>query len=401
MSKTIHLCGNGEISREYHYNPNHVLGEGGFGKVFQCTNKDKCTSYALKEIKIYEKDKKEREKAITEIHKEIRNLKIIRNACSQYLLCIVDWGRSCNLERVIGSPLTYYIVMEDLSSWTTLSKFIKSQKAPNNTTLIRIVNEMTAGLLFLHKKFGMAHFDVKPANILVNLEDPNVVRVKYIDFGSAIKECNTENSGEARGTYAYMDLETACLGKMACKKSDYYSLGLVFIYMCTGEEQTFTDTDFFRFCFNIKNDTNQSRDFIQKHSIALQEFLKDADYEYIDILNSDPTKRIIRAKMTPNRSPSMTLSRDNSFDSGKTTLDESTESSVFDFMSPRPPSSSRTQISSRQTQSMNRVPHSPIGPKPNGVSRPGRSYRPNGGSTRKRRRKKKRIFTSRRYYRKK
>lgn len=427
MSTTIYLCQNGETPRVYKYNPDDVLGKGGFGTVFQCTENDECTSYALKELKI-RKDK--RDKDMIKIYNEIDNLRTIQEECNRYLLCIKDWGFSCSPTGTKHHGRYYYIVMEDLSSWSTLSEFIHDQKPKLLPSvlpyhmLIGLVNEMTAGLLFLHKRFEMSHLDIKPDNIFVRF-DKDGPRVKYIDFGLA-ELCNPSKKKEKinmRGTYIYMDMPTACMDNMACYQSDYYSLGMVFIYMFTGEK--LTKNQVLSCCLDMKE--NACRTFIDIHSLTLENFLKDANYTYIDIFDIDPTKRIISEKTVTKKksskpqesqkpmimSPSMSLS--------PSVLPMSTTPVPMPIPMPPPsipilppPSESlqsgETTPEHRSTQSKSTVPPTEIVPRPPQFQNPNLGPRPGserfitpkgGGSTRKRKRRRRRAIKSRRYYRNK
>lgn len=87
------------------------------------------------------------------------------------------------------------IIMEDLSSWKTLSQYLDDKSHRNNSlrqsqsksnsqlrrhTLHVIINNLCKGLHDIHEH-NIAHRDIKPENIMINENHD----IKYIDFGLA------------------------------------------------------------------------------------------------------------------------------------------------------------------------------------------------------------------------
>ncbi len=98
------------------------------------------------------------------------------------------------------------------------------------------------GLEFIHNH-GMVHGDIKPENMLyqadsVSLHDNEnsnkgqAFRIKLIDFGLTVKEKGFA-SKKIVGTAYYVAPE-AILGAMSDRRTDLYSLGIVFYLICTG-----------------------------------------------------------------------------------------------------------------------------------------------------------------------
>ncbi len=98
--------------------------------------------------------------------------------------------------------------------------------------LIRVINQVSSALDYAHTK-GVIHLDVKPENILFSGSDVAVLS----DFGIAEFE-GEKNSGPERptvwGTPAYMSPERA-MGHETDGRTDFYSLGVVFYQMLTGQ----------------------------------------------------------------------------------------------------------------------------------------------------------------------
>jgi eukaryotic-like serine/threonine-protein kinase len=90
--------------------------------------------------------------------------------------------------------------------------------------------EVAAALEHAHGR-GVVHRDVKPANVLVDL-DPSGARAKLVDFGIAALagEARLTGTGELLGTLAYMAPEQAEGGE-AGPEADTYSLALT-LYEC-------------------------------------------------------------------------------------------------------------------------------------------------------------------------
>ncbi|OEL31556.1 U-box domain-containing protein 33 [Dichanthelium oligosanthes] len=106
-------------------------------------------------------------------------------------------------------------------------------------TRIRIIAEICAALVFLHKNkpHPVVHGDLKPANILL---DVNLVS-KLSDFGisrhliqSSKNNTIMYHTMHPMGTPLYMDPEFFATGELTCQ-SDVYSFGVVVLRLLTGK----------------------------------------------------------------------------------------------------------------------------------------------------------------------
>lgn len=97
---------------------------------------------------------------------------------------------------------------------------------------VSIVKQIASALQYLHEK-GMIHRDIKPSNI-------KVVRgsgfCKIIDFGLIKAEKTVTEEGTSLGTWKYMSPEQIS-GRRVDRRSDLYSLGVVFYELICGPFQ--------------------------------------------------------------------------------------------------------------------------------------------------------------------
>ncbi|WP_025785105.1 Stk1 family PASTA domain-containing Ser/Thr kinase [Sporosarcina sp. D27] len=124
----------------------------------------------------------------------------------------------------------HYLVMEYVKG-LTLKRFILENGPLEPEKAIPIMLQLVSAISNAHHN-GIIHRDVKPQNILMD-EDGNV---KITDFGIAMALTATSHTktNSVLGTVHYLSPEQA-RGGMATKKSDVYSLGIVFYELLTGK----------------------------------------------------------------------------------------------------------------------------------------------------------------------
>ncbi|BAZ12673.1 multi-sensor signal transduction multi-kinase [Calothrix sp. NIES-4071] len=129
------------------------------------------------------------------------------------------------------------LVAEDFGG-ISLKEFLTSYKSEKTSLIIflSIAVQLAQGLVSLHKN-QIIHKDIKPANIIIN---PQTRQVKLTDFSIASRlsqetACLT-NPNQLEGTLAYASPEqTGRMNRSVDFRSDFYSLGVTFYEMLTGQ----------------------------------------------------------------------------------------------------------------------------------------------------------------------
>ena len=102
---------------------------------------------------------------------------------------------------------------------------------------LRIVVAAARALDYAYRRNGLIHRDVKPANLIVDLDGPVLKGVKVVDFGLG-RDRNTEidltMAGEIMGTPLYMSPEQAKGERSLTFATDLYSLGATLFHLVAG-----------------------------------------------------------------------------------------------------------------------------------------------------------------------
>lgn len=195
------------------YRLGRLLGDGGFGQVYEAWDPALCRQVAIKQLKPDTLGAQ-----AVSLLDEARLATSLRHPAFVQIYALEDDGR------------TQSIVME-LVHGQTLRQMIAAQPMPRAQAL-EIIAQVAEAMAVAHAA-GLVHGDLKPANLMV--ESSGLVRI--LDFGLArrIDPQATEPGGGAPmpGTIAYMAPETL-LGQLADARSDIYSLGVVLYEMLCG-----------------------------------------------------------------------------------------------------------------------------------------------------------------------
>ena len=192
-----------------------IIGEGGMGKVYKGIHPTLKQEIILKELKIRDKETRER---------FLREAKVMLSFRHENIVQVYDHFK--------GGTSTY-IAMEYVKGMS-LSQLIKINRQLPPAMALFIFYQAALGLNHAHIK-KVVHRDIKPQNILISENGD----VKIIDFGIAAQKGNDSeksltSTGSVIGTPAYMSPEQFSATKEITYQSDIYSLGVVLYEMLTG-----------------------------------------------------------------------------------------------------------------------------------------------------------------------
>ena len=176
------------------------LGSGHSGTVFSAYDNITNSTVAIKKIDKYLGEASQQFIA-KNIYNEVCILKHLKDVCSQYILCYIEFLEDTN---------NYYIITEYLGNgYIILYDYIHSEvnaKALTERKIHIIAENLKKGIRLIHS-LGVAHRDLSTDNILINQTN---LDIKYIDFGraslysdSADKTCQKSNQRDYRNDDLY------------------------------------------------------------------------------------------------------------------------------------------------------------------------------------------------------
>uniref|UniRef100_A0A8D3EES6 Death-associated protein kinase 3 n=1 Tax=Scophthalmus maximus TaxID=52904 RepID=A0A8D3EES6_SCOMX len=156
---------------ELHYEMGEELGSGQFAIVRKCKEKSTAIEYAAKFIKKRRLSSSRRGVSREEIEREVNILREIQHS---NIITLHD----------IYENKTDVILILELVSGGELFDFLAEKESLTEEEATQFLKQILDGVQYLHSK-RIAHFDLKPENIM--LLDKNVPnpRIKLIDFGIA------------------------------------------------------------------------------------------------------------------------------------------------------------------------------------------------------------------------
>eukprot|EP00051_Salpingoeca_urceolata_P025350 m.452511 g.452511 ORF g.452511 m.452511 type:complete len:448 (-) comp20325_c5_seq12:18-1361(-) len=195
------------------HNPAALLGQGAFGKVYQCSCKRTKQQYAVKVISSDKLTHHVKEKVSNEV-KVCLKLGKHRHIVALHAVFEEVEGTLLLLDLVAGGELFDEIV-------TRTNYSLKAASA--------CMQQVLNGIKHCHDR-GVIHRDIKPENLLLSHKKPDA-RIKLADFGLAVI-CDKPHRYGICGTPGYLAPEVLCNQEYDCKV-DMWACGvLLYILLC-------------------------------------------------------------------------------------------------------------------------------------------------------------------------
>lgn len=195
------------------YRIEKLVGEGGFGRVYQAFDAELQRPVAVKVARRSRTTPTGKD----DLLEEARRAAKLRHAG---IVPVHD----------VGQQDGAFFLVTDLIDGTDLAEFIISRR-PSPQEAALLVAHVADALHFAHEQ-GFVHRDIKPANILIDTQG----RPLITDFGLAADTEQVAQESARSGTLAYMTPEqVAGEVQLIGPRSDIYALGVVLYELLTGQ----------------------------------------------------------------------------------------------------------------------------------------------------------------------
>eukprot|EP00697_Spironema_sp_BW2_P000819 gnl/Spiro4/1109_TR583_c0_g1_i1.p2 gnl/Spiro4/1109_TR583_c0_g1~~gnl/Spiro4/1109_TR583_c0_g1_i1.p2 ORF type:complete len:530 (+),score=169.64 gnl/Spiro4/1109_TR583_c0_g1_i1:132-1721(+) len=223
-----------DISAFKRFRKGRLLGQGAYGKVYQCMNEETGEIVAVKEIDV-KGDDIQSELPNTELEERIKifehEVNLLKSLNHENIIRYLGTSSTCDTLSIYLEYAPYGSIKSLIASYGFLSEAVTKS----------FTRQLLLGLHYLHSN-GIAHRDVKAANVLI-VAQPTATsqgRVKLADFGASKQLDNIlevqVNSGMLswKGTPYWMAPEVIKQVGYG-RKSDVWSVGCTVVEMLTGD----------------------------------------------------------------------------------------------------------------------------------------------------------------------
>ncbi|XP_053739909.1 death-associated protein kinase 3 [Synchiropus splendidus] len=245
---------------ELYYEMGEELGSGQFAIVRKCKEKSSSVEYAAKFIKKRRLSSSRRGVSREEIEREVNILREIQHS---NIITLHD----------IFENKTDVILILELVSGGELFDFLAEKESLTEEEATQFLKQILDGVHYLHSK-RIAHFDLKPENIM--LLDKNVPnpRIKLIDFGIAHQIKAGNEFKNIFGTPEFVAPEIVNYEPLGLE-ADMWSIGVITYILLSGaspflgetKQETLTNISGVNYDFDeeyFSNTSELAKDFIRR-----------------------------------------------------------------------------------------------------------------------------------------
>ncbi|XP_067308469.1 death-associated protein kinase 3 [Pseudorasbora parva] len=245
---------------ELYYEMGEELGSGQFAIVRKCKERSSGTEYAAKFIKKRRLSSSRRGVSREEIEREVNILREIQHS---NIITLHD----------IFENKTDVILILELVSGGELFDFLAEKESLTEEEATQFLKQILDGVHYLHSK-RIAHFDLKPENIM--LLDKNVPnpRIKLIDFGIAHQIKDGNEFKNIFGTPEFVAPEIVNYEPLGLE-ADMWSIGVITYILLSGaspflgetKQETLTNISAVNYDFDeeyFSNTSELAKDFIRR-----------------------------------------------------------------------------------------------------------------------------------------
>ena len=243
------------------------LGEGSFGTVATCVQKETGRRFALKTI------------VIAQVERQRHGLQQVMTEKKALILLATPSAHPSfiQLHGTFKDSDHLYLLLEYCAGGELFGQ-IKRLGSCHVSCARWLTAELIHALDYMHSK-RVLHRDLKPENILLD----DVGHIKLIDFGSARLLDSTEGYDSFVGTAEYVSPEVL-RDEEASEASDYWALGCILYQMLTGSPPFQGDSQYLTF------EKIKALDF--SRSEALDEMSEAARSLVLGLLHPTPSERL-------------------------------------------------------------------------------------------------------------
>uniref|UniRef100_A0A4W3H2G0 non-specific serine/threonine protein kinase n=1 Tax=Callorhinchus milii TaxID=7868 RepID=A0A4W3H2G0_CALMI len=245
---------------DYYYNFSLPVFSGQFAIVKKCTEKSTGVEYAAKFIKKRRSRSSRRGVSREDIEREVNILKEIQHP------------NIITLHDVYENKTDVILILE-LVSGGELFDFLAEKESLTEEEATEFLKQILSGVQYLHSKC-IAHFDLKPENIMLLDKDSASPRIKLIDFGLAHQIDFGNEFKNIFGTPEFVAPEIVNYEPLGLE-ADMWSIGVITYILLSGaspfldetKQETLANVSAVNYSFDeefFRNTSGLAKDFIRK-----------------------------------------------------------------------------------------------------------------------------------------